>query len=64
MKNTTNELLNKLHSMYEESNLYPEFKGMSDEEFEEFERDAFEIDGTCDTLDEYLQLIINEFGKF
>jgi hypothetical protein len=60
---TLKELLNELHQLYDESDfIEEEFKNMTSEEFEEFEKDQFESDIDFDDYEEYLQWAIDNFG--
>ena len=63
------ELLEKLHNKYENSDdIEDEFKGMTSEEFEEYEREQYSIDifynRNMKTFEEYLQWAYDNFGNW
>lgn len=63
MKDTTKELLNELQKLYDESDFIEEdMKNMTSEDFEEFEREQFELDIDFDDFEEYLHWAIDNFG--
>lgn len=64
-EDTIKQLLNKLHQLYDESAFIDEdFKNMTSEEFEEFEREQFELDIDFDDFEEYLHWAIDNFGAW
>ena len=65
MKNNIKDLLRELKKLYDESDfIEEEFKNMTSEEFEEFEKDQFELDIDFDDFEEYLQWAIDSFGTW
>lgn len=71
ISNSEKVLLKILHKMYKESDFefdyayYDGIRNMSDEEFEKFQREAYADDDLFeDTFEEYLLMVIDDFGKF
>jgi hypothetical protein len=65
MKNNVKDLLIELKKLYDESDfIEEEFKNMTSEEFEEFEKDQFESDIDFDDYEEYLHWAIDNFGTW
>lgn len=63
MKNNVKDLLRELKNLYDESDFIEEnMKNMTSEEFEEFEREQFELDIDFDDFEEYLHWAIDNFG--
>ena len=62
---TTIDLLEQLRKMYDESDfIEDEFKGMTQDEFDEFEMEAFEEDDDFEHFDEYIQWVYDNFGAW
>lgn len=62
---TTIDLLEQLRKMYDESDFIEDvFKGMTQDEFDEFEMEAFEEDDYFEHFDEYIQWVYDNFGAW
>ena len=63
MKKNIKDLLEQLRKMYDESDFIEDtFKGMTQEEFDEYMIEQFENDNDFENFIEYVQWSIDNFG--